>query len=546
MHSAGTDSRTKSPLQISALGPRFGSKKLAAGAPHIRAFCECVGVCAIRAALILAVLSALLLIAARPAQAQSGPYGVVSPATLNFRGAVGQTSPPQLVSLKNTGDSELTVSNISISEDFAIGKNQCANGVKPGTHCNVYITFTPAGPGTETGTLTFVDNASNSPQTVSLTGTIGEIVIYTFCPLGYNCTDGLYPASSLTFDRAGNLYGTTYYGGAFGAGTVYELSPNGSGDWNETVLYSFTGGADGAYADGNVIFDSMGNLYGTAADGGANGDGVVFELSPAGTSWTETVLYNFAGGADGANPGTGVIMDPKGNLYGTNSAGVFELRLSGGGWTNRVVYGVSPEGGLTMDTAGNIFGAGWVPGWSVFELSPNGNGGWNPTVLHSFDGVDHDGLEAFGTPAFDQAGNVYGTTCFGGAYGDGTVYKLRPITKGKNKGEWTESILHSFKGGQDGACPMAGLVLDAAGNIYGDTTGYYGYGTVFELLAPVGKSSYKEKILWNFNGTDGAYPADSLILDRAGNLYGTTFWRIGRSWRGVRSDSVGCSSTCAP
>jgi uncharacterized repeat protein (TIGR03803 family) len=506
-------------LHISNVGPRFGSKKLAAGATHIRAFCECVGVCATRAALTLAVLSALLLIAARPAHAQSGPYGVVSPATLNFRGAVGQTSPPQLVSLKNTGDSELTVSNISISEDFAITKNQCANGVKPGTHCNVYVTFTPPGPGTETGTLTFVDNASNSPQTVSLTGTIGEIVIYTFCPLGYNCTDGLYPASSLTFDRAGNLYGTTYYGGAFGAGTVYELSPNGSGDWNETVLYSFTGGADGAYADGNVIFDSMGNLYGTAADGGANGDGVMFELSPAGTSWTETVLYSFAGGADGASPGS-LIMSPAGNFYGTNSAGVFELSPSGG-WANKVIYSVEASSGLTLDASGNIFGAGWVYGVNtLFELSPNGTGGWNPSALHVFNGTGHDGFEAFGTPVLDQAGNVYGTTIYGGAKNYGTVYRLHPITKGKKKGEWTERILYSFMGGKDGGYPAAGVVFDAAGNIYGDTVG--GDGTVFELLAPVNSGGYKEKVLWSFNSADGFEPGDSLILDSEGNLYGTT------------------------
>jgi uncharacterized repeat protein (TIGR03803 family) len=245
----------------------------------------------------------------------------------------------------------------------------------------------------------------------------------------------------------------------------------------------------------------------------------MFELSPAGTSWTETVLYSFAGGADGANPGS-LIMDPAGTFYGTNSAGVFELSPSGGDWTNRVIYGIGPKSGLTMNAAGNIFGTGWLPGWGVFELSPNGNGGWTPTVLHIFIYGTKDGSEPFGTPVLDQAGNVYGTTLFGGAKNSGTVYRLHPITKGKKKGEWTESILHSFMGGEDGSYPAAGVVLDAAGNIYGDTVG--GDGTVFELLAPVGSGGYKEKVLWSFNSADGFEPGDSLILDSAGNLYGTT------------------------
>ena len=529
MNSAGTSSRTTGPLQISDVGPRFGSTKLAAGAPHIRAFCECVGVCAIRAALILAVLSALLLIAARPAQAQSGPYGVVSPTTMNFRGAVGQTSPSQLVSLKNTGDSELTVSNISISGDFAISKNQCANGVKPGTHCNVYVTFTPPGPGTETGTLTFVDNASNSPQFVSLTGTIGEIVLHNFT----GGSDGADPWSNLTFDAVGNLYGTTAGGGAFGAGTVFELSPNGVGGWNNTVLYGFTGGVDGGNPlyDSDVIFDRAGNLYGITYSGGATGNGVVYELSPVGASWTESVLYSFCSQpdcADGGGPVNSLIMDSAGNLYGTTCYGanggiVFKLSPSGGGWTEQVIYSVGyPAGyaGLTMDAAGNIFGASW---FEVYELSPNGSGSWTSAVIHGFAGGPKDGTSALGTPVLDKAGNLYGTTQYGGTNNAGTVYKLRPITKGKKKGEWIESVLHSFESnGKDGNGPWGGVVFDAAGNIYGTTPGggQYGDGTVYELAAKVGKG-YEEQILWSFNSADGLNPFGTLILDSAGNLYGT-------------------------
>ena len=519
MDSATTNSSAKGRLNISAVGPRSGSTGLAAAA--------------IRGSLTLAVLSALLLIAASPAQAQSGPYGVVSPTTLNFRGAVGQTSPPQLVSLKNTGDSELIVSNISISGNFAIATNHCANGVKPGTHCNVDVTFTPPGPGTETGTLTFVDNASNSPQNVSLTGTIGEIVLHNFTG-----GDGQDPWSNLTADGAGNLYGTTIGGGQFAYGTVFELSPNGNGGWNETVLHSFTGGADGGEPlyDSDVIFDGEGNLYGTTYYGGSNpacwwgaGCGVVYELSPVGTSWTETVLYSFAAGADGGGPVNTLIMDSAGNLYGTtyggsDGGGVYELSPSAGGWTQQVIYTVGyPPGyaGLTMDAAGNIFGATW---FMVYELSPNGNGGWTPTVIHTFAGGPKDGTSALGTPVLDKAGNLYGTTQYGGSNNYGTVYKLRPITKGKNKGKWTESILYSFKGGTDGNGPWGGVVFDAGGKIYGTTPGggQYSDGTVYELAAQVGKG-YKEQVLWSFNFTDGDAPYGSLTLDSTGNLYGTTF-----------------------
>jgi uncharacterized repeat protein (TIGR03803 family) len=272
--------------------------------------------------------------------------------------------------------------------------------------------------------------------------------------------------------------------------------------------------------------------------GGAYGYGVVFELSPVGASWTETVLYNFcsqADCADGEYPVNTLIMDPAGNLYGvTNQGGstgagtVFELSPAGGNWTEQVLYspgsttGYGINAGLTMDAAGNIFGATWS---TVFELSPNGKGAWNPTVIHIFDGGAKDGMGAAGTPVLDKDGNLYGTTIYGATKNLGTVYKLSPVTKGKKKGTWTVKILHSFKGGlKDGYYPVAGIVFDAAGDIYGTTEygGKYSDGAVFELVAN-GKGSYKEKVLWSFNGTDGGYPYDSPILDSSGNLYGTTY-----------------------
>ncbi|MGB6386422.1 MAG: choice-of-anchor tandem repeat GloVer-containing protein [Terriglobales bacterium] len=364
-----------------------------------------------------------------------------------------------------------------------------------------------------------------------------ETILYTFCPSGFGCADGAIPNSPLTSDGKGNLYGATIIGGdagqLCGCGTVFELSPNGSGGWNETVLYSFAGEAGGgAWPTGPLMFDSAGNLYGTALIDGTNGNGVVFELSPgsAGASWTETILYSFAGGTDGFFPTSGVIMDPAGNLYGTTldggSAGngtVFELSPSGGGWAKQTIYNVDTSGyaGLTMDASGNIFG---VSQSSVFELSPNGNGGWNPIVIHTFTS-NKRGLKLAtapnGTLVFDKAGNLYGTRTGGGANNNGVVFELSP---GKN-GKWTEKSLYAFSGTDgDGAHPYAGIVFDAAGNIYGTTFGggTYKDGTVFELVAPVGKGSYQEKVLWSFNGTDGEEPDYGLIVDSSGNLYGTT------------------------
>ncbi len=363
-----------------------------------------------------------------------------------------------------------------------------------------------------------------------------ETVLYNFCSRP-DCNDGLHPYSSLTSDGAGNLYGTTNGANIDEGGNVFELSPNSRGGWNETVLYNFCseGGGDctdGANPSSRVIFDSAGNLYGTTAFGGARRSGVVFELSPVGESWKETVLYDFCSQgdcADGASPESGLIFDRAGNLYGTTVFGgttgtgtVFELSPSAGNWTEQVIYEGGYVAGLAMNAAGKIFGAGV---YSVFELSPNGNGGWNPTVIHTFSGAPKDGSAAFGTPVLDRAGNLYGTTVYGGAKNYGTVYKLTPGRKGKTTGTWTEKILHSFQGGKhDGSNPDAGIVFDAAGNIYGTTTSGPGFaGTVYELVAAVGKSSYKDKVLWIFNYTDGFSPYDSLILDNAGNLFGTAF-----------------------
>jgi uncharacterized repeat protein (TIGR03803 family) len=368
--------------------------------------------------------------------------------------------------------------------------------------------------------------------------TLAVIVLYNFT----GGSDGGDPAYTVNADGAGNFYGTTFGGGLGqgfdGHGTVFELSPNGVGGWNETVLYAFTGGADGGQpAYSGLIFDRVGNLYGTACCGGANGHGVVFELSLVGNSWTETVLYSFTDGTDGASPFGSLIMDTAGNLYGTTLEGgvgehgiVFELSPSGSGWTEQVISDVSPTyfGGSTLDAHGNIFG-GVMQGSKVGELRPNGRGGWNPTLIHTFTGAPNDGSDAQGTVVLDRAGNLYGTTSAGGTENYGTVYMLSP----EKNGTWTAKILYSFKGGTDGNSPAAGVVLDAAGNIYGVTEsgGQYGLGTVF-ALAPVGPDSYKEKILWSFNGTDGQEPYYPMILD-GGSLYGAVPFGGASGWGAV-------------
>jgi uncharacterized repeat protein (TIGR03803 family) len=353
-----------------------------------------------------------------------------------------------------------------------------------------------------------------------------ETVLYNFCSVP-SCKDGSFPTSTLTRDSGGNFYGTTPSGGAFNAGAVFELSPSGGG-WTESVLYSFTGGTDGSDPISYLTFDSAGNLYGTTYFGGdyecdngyGNGCGVVFELSPVGPSWAETVLHSFTFKGDGGSPEGGIIFDSKGNLYGGNVQGVFELSPSGGGWNAQLIYeGLITEGGVTMDVAGNLFGGIYNQQHktgAVFELSPSG-GNWKSTVLHNF--IDDN--YPTGTFVFDSTGNLYGTTSGDPCCGEGTVYKL---TAAKN-GKWTERTLYPFKGTANGRQPFAGVVFDAAGNIYGTTIygGQYGMGTVFELVR-VGKTGYgyKEKVLWSFNGTDGSEPNGGLLLDSAGNLYGTT------------------------
>ena len=295
----------------------------------------------------------------------------------------------------------------------------------------------------------------------------------------------------------GTLFGTTYAGGSKGGGTAFSLRPGPTVcrvvtcSWTVTVLHPFGGGNDGANPDGTIVFDSAGNLYGTTLNGGAYGNGTVWELTPSGGSWTETILYNFTGGSDGANP-TGVVLDSAGNLYGTTASGgiddngtVFELTRSGSGWTKTTLYtfqsvpgGGDPQG-VIVDEAGNLYGGtargGAYGSGTVYELSPS-QGGWMFTTLYNFNGNDYAGPGNILTR--DASGNLYGATYGAGLYGYGSVFKLT-----RSDGGWNFADLHDFTGGDDGGLPGGALVLDPAGNIYGTTVegGSYGYGVLFEI-----------------------------------------------------------------
>jgi len=402
-------------------------------------------------------------------------------------------------------------------------------------------------------------NGTGAVFELSPTGT--ETLLYNFPSAVFNYPYDYYFSGALLMDKKGNLYGTNYQGGDFPYGTVYELvKPGKKEGWTESTLFNFGGNQgneiDGAVPYAGLIMDKDGNLYSTTNAGGVTSGGTVFELTPLpasgdcpvdsytdDTNWCDSQLYSFGynpytqgGGEDGIYPFGGVIMDKKGNLYGTAEAYGYANGVYGGGsvwelspvsatgacpsgsnpnyplgnWCETVIYdfvtysadGTNPYAGLIMDSKGNLYGTTfwgtneYGPGsgyGSVFELSPEpatgcpagsstGNG-WCETVLHAF-GSSGDGSNPYAGLLRDSKGNLYGTTYNGGAYGYGIVFELSPPPK--KSVIWTETILYSFcslQGCADGGNPVAGLIRDKEGNLYGTTQygGAYGEGTVFEV-----------------------------------------------------------------
>jgi len=314
-------------------------------------------------------------------------------------------------------------------------------------------------------------------------------------------TDGSDPLAVVTIGPDGNVYGTTAMGGGgctsdYGCGTVFKLTPPATAchsalcPWTETVLYRFADspvGASNPYW--GVVFDQQGSLYGTTIVGGTGGAGTVYELTPSGGGWNAKTLYNFQGGTDGAIPLTNLIIDRSGTLYGTTVYGgstgngnVFRLIRSGAGWAEESIYsflgganGVSPQGGVVLDSSGNLYGGtvggGSYGGGVAYELSPTSDGGWTYTILSNFRGSINSNL------SLDAGGNLYGTTYSGGAYDDGMVFKLS-----FSNGVWTQTVVHSFNG-YDGALPIGSVLVDANDILYGTATlgGTYGQGVVWEM-----------------------------------------------------------------
>jgi uncharacterized repeat protein (TIGR03803 family) len=373
-------------------------------------------------------------------------------------------------------------------------------------------------------------------------------VLYSFCSQS-NCTDGSLPHAGLIMDTAGNLYSTTFVGGANrpstyfgdGGGTVFELTPNAAKtEWAETVLYSFCAQGsvsctDGALPETGLIIDKAGNLYSTTSQGGADHDGgTVFELTPdaAKTTWTESVLYSFCStddlgivgrtscpdGATGSDAYAGLIMDKFGNLHGTARTGGNDAAAA-----CKNIHTYTRGCGV------------------VFELKPNtGKTKWRETVPYRFcskigctDGsAPSDGL------IMDKAGNLYGVTSGGGnSSGAGVVFELTPQMTGV---PWKETVLYSFCSQPnctdgDPNANSGSLIIDAEGNLYGmtalggnDSNNGDGSGVVFKLAQNAAKTKWVETVLYNFcsqggsSCTDGYYPTGGLIMDKGGNLYSTT------------------------
>ena len=313
-------------------------------------------------------------------------------------------------------------------------------------------------------------------------GAYTQTVLHTF----QGGVEGRNPVVGLVRDAAGNLYGTTPIAGTGDSGTVFEMTPGSDGTWTMSTIYGFSGGDDGAIPYSPLVIDAAGNLYGTTSQGGSTGNGVVYKLTPGPGGWTYSVLYTFNGSDDGSWPVGTIVLDTAGNLYGTTS------QAGADGWG------------------------------TVFKLAP-GTSGWTFTLLHTFTGND-DGADSEGGLTIDSKNILYGTTNAGGSGQSGVVFQMRPNVSALPgmSAPWMETVLHAFTGGDDGAGADRGVVADAAGNLNGSAEGgSAGFGIVYRMTPS--STGWSQNVLYTFSGgDDGRFPESRVMVDSAGTIWGTT------------------------
>ena len=348
----------------------------------------------------------------------------------------------------------------------------------------------------------------------------------------FTYSDGAYPTSTLVADRAGDFYGTTENGGSHGYGTVFQIKRAGSG-YVLRPLQQFGQPASNGKSPidyGGLTFATDGTIYGSTSSGArcgiGGGDfcGVVFRLQPPPTActsalcpWDYSLVYQFT---PSVVPQTSLVFDAGGNLYGTGGGTIYELSPSGGTWNESVIYRLNDDtnDGMIMDSTGNLYGTWWSYDNSggVFELTPSASG-WTETVLYNFTGGS-DGSSPLGGLIFDTAGNLYGSTSTGGSQGGGAVFELSP-----SGGGWTYNFVCSLRGYSAMSGPQSALAMDNQGNLYGTTYtgGGFGAGEVFKATRTGNNWTCSD--LYDFQvGTDGFNPIAGVTLDSQGNLYGTT------------------------
>jgi uncharacterized repeat protein (TIGR03803 family) len=479
-----------------------------------------------------------------------------TPSTYTVSGVLAGLAIGQQVTVQNNGTDALTL--------VANGTFTFSTPIEFGSDYGITVTGQPDPSAQQYCSVSNDSGKVSGAVTNAKVACNTEVILHGFAST--DAANGLHPYAGLTADGNGNLYGTTGAGGAFNAGTVFQLTPSGNGTYTQSILYSFpgvAGGDGGTDPSGPLMLDSAGNLYGTTTSGGINHSGVVYRLSPAsGGGYVASVLHAFGGtSAEGSQPLGELAMDSLGNLYGVNSAGglynggtVFKLSPAAGGtYALSILYtftagldGDTPPAGVIIDGAGVLYGTtsrSRLPGYTgaAYSLKPNLDGSYTERTLHSFGGVQ-DGSTPMAGLYMDSAGDLYGTTQFGNGNfgaGNGSVFRITNIASGTP----STTEIYSFTGGSDGFTPLGGVIMDGSGNLYGTTSNggstncTNGCGTIYKLT-PSGTGYTKSLLLPLPGGSGGSAPLGNLIMDAQGNLFGTTYYNQGAGAPGTIDSGI--------